>query len=157
MMDPDQRIGTLLSIQRAREQFLLVNACNRYTWLLRVDVIISLANWSDYVECGIEPVYNVHYVKSAPLDERPLFSFLQEKYEPVFAKWTTERCAICRWDEDYDVNKIIVCNMFQIAVHQECYAVRDVHDFISWVCRACEAPEIEKECCLCPVKVLFVH
>ncbi|KAI3498212.1 hypothetical protein L1887_33981 [Cichorium endivia] len=96
--------------------------------------------------------YNVHYVKSAPLDERQLFSFLQEKYEPVFAKWTTERCAICRWDEDYDVNKIIICNRCQIAVHQECYGVRDVHDFTSWVCRACETPEIERECCLCPVK-----
>ncbi|KAI3814669.1 hypothetical protein L1987_14313 [Smallanthus sonchifolius] len=44
------------------------------------------------------------------LDEHQLFLFLQEKYEPVYAKWTTERCAICRWDEDYDVNKIIICN-----------------------------------------------
>ncbi|KAI3709289.1 hypothetical protein L2E82_39049 [Cichorium intybus] len=80
--------------------------------------------------------YNVHYVKSAPLDERQLFSFLQEKYEPVFAKWTIERCVICRWDEDYDFNKIIICNRFQLVVHQECYGVRDVHDFTSWVCRA---------------------
>ncbi|CAI9279058.1 unnamed protein product [Lactuca saligna] len=95
---------------------------------------------------------NVHYVKSSPLDEQQLFSFLQEKYEPIHAKWTTERCAICRWDEDYDINKIIICNRCQIAVHQECYGVRDVHDFTSWVCRACETPEIERECCLCPVK-----
>ncbi|KAJ9563416.1 hypothetical protein OSB04_008576 [Centaurea solstitialis] len=56
--------------------------------------------------------YNVDYVKAASnqLDEQQLFSFLQEKYEPVYAKWTTERCAVCRWDEDYDVNKIIICN-----------------------------------------------
>ncbi|KAL8268570.1 hypothetical protein R6Q59_002368 [Mikania micrantha] len=98
--------------------------------------------------------YNIDYVKAAltQLDEQQLFSFLQEKYEPVFAKWTTERCAICRWDEDYDVNKIIICNRCQIAVHQECYGARDMNDFTSWVCRACETPEVERECCLCPVK-----
>ncbi|KAK9051400.1 hypothetical protein SSX86_028027 [Deinandra increscens subsp. villosa] len=98
--------------------------------------------------------YNIDYVMAAltQLDEHQLFSFLQEKYEPVSAKWTTERCAICRWDEDYDVNKIIICNRCQIAVHQECYGVRDMKDFTSWVCRACETPEVKRECCLCPVK-----
>ncbi|GAB2223558.1 hypothetical protein Droror1_Dr00017699, partial [Drosera rotundifolia] len=40
----------------------------------------------------------------------------------------------------------------QIAVHQECYGARHVKDFTSWVCRACETPEIKRECCLCPVK-----
>lgn len=40
----------------------------------------------------------------------------------------------------------------QIAVHQECYGVRTVRDFTSWVCRACETPDIERGCCLCPVK-----
>ncbi|KAL8192607.1 hypothetical protein R6Q57_027792 [Mikania cordata] len=89
---------------------------------------------------------------SVPLDEKQLFSFLQEKYEPVDAKWTTERCAICRWDEDYDINAMIICNRCQIAVHQECYGVRDIHDFTSWVCRACETPEIKRKCCLCPIK-----
>jgi len=34
---------------------------------------------------------------------------LTEKYEPVYAKWTTERCAVCRWVEDWDYNKIIIC------------------------------------------------
>lgn len=32
-----------------------------------------------------------------------------EHYEPVRAKWTTERCAVCRWVEDWDFNKIIIC------------------------------------------------
>lgn len=98
--------------------------------------------------------YNVDYVKAAScqLDEQQLFSFLQVKYEPVYSKWTTERCAICRWDEDYDINKIIICNRCQIAVHQECYGVRDMNDFTSWVCRACEKPDVERQCCLCPVK-----
>ncbi|THG10389.1 hypothetical protein TEA_000227 [Camellia sinensis var. sinensis] len=33
----------------------------------------------------------------------------------------------------------------QIAVHQECYGVNNVQDFTSWVCRACETPNVEKE------------
>ncbi|PHT74713.1 Histone-lysine N-methyltransferase ATX5 [Capsicum annuum] len=93
--------------------------------------------------------YNVSYQN---LDQQLLFAFLREKYEPVHAKWTTERCAICRWVEDWDYNKIIICNRCQIAVHQECYGVSNAQDFASWVCRACETPEIERECCLCPVK-----
>ncbi|XP_059629056.1 histone-lysine N-methyltransferase ATX4-like [Cornus florida] len=84
--------------------------------------------------------------------KQKLLAFLQEKYEPVYAKWTTERCAVCRWVEDWDYNKIIICNRCQIAVHQECYGARNVRDFTSWVCRACETPEIKRECCLCPVK-----
>ncbi|XP_028109548.1 histone-lysine N-methyltransferase ATX5-like [Camellia sinensis] len=75
-----------------------------------------------------------------------------EKYELVHAKWTTERCAICRWVKDWDYNKIVICNRCQIAVHQECYGANNVQDFTSWVCRACETPNVEKECCLCPVK-----
>jgi hypothetical protein len=81
-----------------------------------------------------------------------LLAFLSETYEPVNAKWTTERCAVCRWVEDWDYNKIIICNRCQIAVHQECYGARHVRDFTSWVCKACERPDIKRECCLCPVK-----
>lgn len=43
----------------------------------------------------------------------------------------------------------------QIAVHQECYGARHVRDFTSWVCKACEKPEVKRECCLCPVKGNF--
>lgn len=43
----------------------------------------------------------------------------------------------------------------QIAVHQECYGARHVRDFTSWVCKACEKPEVKRECCLCPVKGIF--
>ncbi|KAL1309686.1 hypothetical protein HN51_052388 [Arachis hypogaea] len=92
--------------------------------------------------------------KKPSLKERKqkLLAFLQEKYEPVYAKWTTERCAVCRWVEDWDYNKIIICIRCQIAVHQECYGARNVQDFTSWVCKACETPNIKRECCLCPVK-----
>ncbi|XP_010049124.1 histone-lysine N-methyltransferase ATX4 isoform X2 [Eucalyptus grandis] len=92
--------------------------------------------------------------KRPPMKERKqkLLAFLQERYEPVYAKWTTERCAVCRWVEDWDYNKIIICNRCQIAVHQECYGARNVRDITSWVCKACETPDIERECCLCPVK-----
>ncbi|XP_042036563.1 histone-lysine N-methyltransferase ATX5-like isoform X2 [Salvia splendens] len=89
---------------------------------------------------------------SIKVRKQKLVNFLQEHYEPVCAKWTTERCAVCRWVEDWDFNKIIICIRCQIAVHQECYGARNVTDFTSWVCRACETPDIERECCLCPVK-----
>ncbi|KAI5405609.1 histone-lysine N-methyltransferase ATX5 [Lathyrus oleraceus] len=92
--------------------------------------------------------------KKPSLKERKqkLLTFLKERYEPVYAKWTTERCAVCRWVEDWDYNKIIICNRCQIAVHQECYGVLNVRDFTSWVCKTCETPKIKRECCLCPVK-----
>ncbi|KAL6322145.1 hypothetical protein AAG906_005085 [Vitis piasezkii] len=101
--------------------------------------------------------YTTHGINPLKLQKQQLFSFLKEKYEPVHAKWTTERCAICRWVEDWDYNKMIICNRCQIAVHQECYGARNVKDFTSWVCRACETPDAKRECCLCPVKVAFLN
>jgi hypothetical protein len=89
---------------------------------------------------------------SIKVRKQKLLNFLQEKYDPVYVKWTTERCAVCRWVEDWDYNKIIICNRCQIAVHQECYGAKSVKDFTSWVCRSCETPNIERDCCLCPVK-----
>ncbi|VVB06535.1 unnamed protein product [Arabis nemorensis] len=86
------------------------------------------------------------------LDKQRLLTLLEEKYEPVSAKWTTERCAVCRWVEDWEENKMIICNRCQVAVHQECYGVSKSQDLASWVCRACETPDVERECCLCPVK-----
>lgn len=52
----------------------------------------------------------------------------------------------------------VCCCRCQIAVHQECYGARDVQDFTSWVCRACETPDVKRECCLCPLQgqALFV-
>ncbi|CAK7348720.1 unnamed protein product [Dovyalis caffra] len=108
------------------------------------DTMLPLAQWI--------AEYNNAYVDPLKLDKQKLFAFVQEKYEPINAKWTSERCAVCRWVEDWDDNKIIICNRCQIAVHQECYGARNVQDFASWVCRACETPDVEKECCLCPVK-----
>ncbi|KAJ0111835.1 hypothetical protein Patl1_00604 [Pistacia atlantica] len=96
--------------------------------------------------------FNAHGVDPVKLDKQKLLSLLKEKYEPLDAKWTTERCAICRWVEDWDYNKIIICNRCQIAVHQECYGATNVQDFTSWVCRACETPNAERKCCLCPIQ-----
>ncbi|KAF2553322.1 hypothetical protein F2Q68_00037504 [Brassica cretica] len=39
-----------------------------------------------------------------------------------------------------------------LSVHQECYGARHIHDFTSWVCKACQKPSIKRDCCLCPVK-----
>ncbi|KAH0762264.1 hypothetical protein KY290_018337 [Solanum tuberosum] len=117
--------------------------------------LLPLEQWMlQMAEYHAQNVVSTKSVKRPSLKVRrqKLLSFLQEKYEPVYAKWTTERCAVCRWVEDWDYNKIIICIRCQIAVHQECYGARNVRDFTSWVCRSCETPEIERECCLCPVK-----
>ncbi|KAF8412117.1 hypothetical protein HHK36_000073 [Tetracentron sinense] len=120
--------------------------------------MLPLEQWmlqiAEYYAHGLVSVIPLK-MPSLKLRKQKLVAFLQEKYEPVYAKWTTERCAICRWVEDWDYNKIIICNRCQIAVHQECYGARNVRDFTSWVCRACETPDVERECCLCPVKGMF--
>ncbi|XP_050387772.1 histone-lysine N-methyltransferase ATX4 isoform X2 [Argentina anserina] len=117
--------------------------------------LLALEQWMlQLAEIHENALVSVKPPKRPSIKERKqkLLTFLQEKYEPVYAKWTTERCAVCRWVEDWDYNKIIICNRCQIAVHQECYGARHVRDFTSWVCKACEKPEVKRECCLCPVK-----
>ncbi|CAM6115249.1 unnamed protein product [Calypogeia fissa] len=87
------------------------------------------------------------------LRHEELAACLEVPYEPVVTTWTSERCGICRWVEDYDYNKMIICIRCQVAVHEECYGVRAANITpSSWVCRACETPETERQCCLCPVK-----
>ncbi|KAG9133166.1 hypothetical protein Leryth_023421 [Lithospermum erythrorhizon] len=117
--------------------------------------MIPLEQWMLQVaESHARSAAPIKSAKRPPLKVRKqkLLTFLKENYEPVYAKWTTERCAVCRWVEDWDYNKIIICIRCQIAVHQECYGARNVSDFTSWVCKACETPKIARECCLCPVK-----
>ncbi|KAI5075607.1 hypothetical protein GOP47_0009683 [Adiantum capillus-veneris] len=82
--------------------------------------------------------------------ERKLAACLQSPYVPVVVNWTAERCAVCRWVEDFDWNKMIICNRCGIAVHEECYGKRATNGF--FICRVCENPDVEHECCLCPVK-----
>ena len=69
-------------------------------------------------------------------------------------KFETELCTQLQLPETYFpfLKFIFRC---QIAVHQECYGAINIQDFASWVCRACETPVVEKECCLCPVKGMF--
>ncbi|CAM8944836.1 unnamed protein product [Rhodiola kirilowii] len=117
--------------------------------------MLSLEQWMlQIAESHANNIASNAPARKPSLKERKnkLLAFLRETYEPVLVKWTTERCAICRWVEDWDYNKIIICNRCQIAVHQECYGARNVQDFTSWVCRACEIPKVKRECCLCPVK-----
>ncbi|CAI9101136.1 OLC1v1038395C2 [Oldenlandia corymbosa var. corymbosa] len=121
--------------------------CRAKKWKCSVkvkDTMLTLEKWiAEHKLPNSDPV---------KLDKQQLFGFLQKNYEPVTVKWTSERCAICRWVEDWEYNKIIICNRCQIAVHQECYGAKNSQDIASWVCRACETPEIERKCCLCPVK-----
>ncbi|KAG0580286.1 hypothetical protein KC19_4G162700 [Ceratodon purpureus] len=84
--------------------------------------------------------------------EQALLAILDQTYEPVNATWTSERCAVCRMVEDWHHNKMIICNRCQVAVHEECYGVKASESVGSWVCSACETPDVERECCLCPVR-----
>ncbi|KAJ8536479.1 hypothetical protein K7X08_034880 [Anisodus acutangulus] len=117
-------------------------------WKASVKVMMSMQPLGEWV--ANNEAHGI--ITPLKLDKHQLISLLQEKYRPVNAKWTSERCAICRWIEDWDFNKTIICNRCQIAVHQECYGAKGVRDFASWVCRACETPRVDRECCLCPVK-----
>ncbi|XP_058100416.1 histone-lysine N-methyltransferase ATX5-like isoform X2 [Magnolia sinica] len=121
-------------------------------WKVTVKVKSSMQPLQQWIsKYGVDGLVSISIVK-LKLRKQKLLAFLQEKYDPVYAKWTTERCAICRWVEDWDYNKIIICNRCQIAVHQECYGARSTRDYTSWVCRACETPDVQQDCCLCPVK-----
>eukprot|EP00258_Populus_trichocarpa_P011756 XP_002320864.3 histone-lysine N-methyltransferase ATX3 isoform X3 [Populus trichocarpa] len=138
--------GSCGSRKQAPSEWEKHTGCRAKKWKHSVkikDTMLPLAQWIAEYNASIDPL---------KLDKQMLLALLEEKYEPIYAKWISERCAVCRWVEDWDDNKIMICNRCQIAVHQECYGVRNVQDFASWVCRACETPDVEKECCLCPVK-----
>nr|CAD1834160.1 unnamed protein product [Ananas comosus var. bracteatus] len=136
--------------------------CKSKNWRSSMKVkstMMPLGKWIDHYQANKAPSNHAKRITPKMRKQRLLAS-LHEPYDPIHVKWTTERCAICRWVEDWDYNKIIICNRCQIAVHQECYGVRGKQDFTSWVCRACEAPHQKRECCLCPVKdidSLWVH
>ncbi|XP_044502534.1 histone-lysine N-methyltransferase ATX3-like [Mangifera indica] len=141
------RCGSCGSKKRTLSEWERHTGCRAKKWKYSVKVkgtSLPLEKWI--------AEFNAHGVDPVKLDKEKLLSLLKEKYEPLDAKWTTERCAICRWVEDWDYNKIIICNRCQIAVHQECYGATNVQDFTSWVCRACEKPDAERQCCLCPIQ-----
>ncbi|KAI0492617.1 hypothetical protein KFK09_026893 [Dendrobium nobile] len=128
--------------------------CRSKKWKISVKIKSTMRPLGEWIGHHLNNTIPANHAKQPSLKERKqkLVTLLQEAYEPVYAKWTTERCAICRWIEDWDYNKIIICIRCQVAVHQECYGVRGERDFTSWVCTACETPQQNKECCLCPVK-----
>ncbi|KAL6615720.1 hypothetical protein ACP70R_037990 [Stipagrostis hirtigluma subsp. patula] len=128
--------------------------CRSKNWRSSIKIkgsLMPFGKWIDQHQPGVCPT-NISKRSSQKMKKQKLIDLLNEPYDPVNVKWTTERCAVCRWVEDWDYNKIVICNRCQIAVHQECYGVRGKQDFTSWVCRACEKPEQKRECCLCPVR-----
>ncbi|KAF8675846.1 hypothetical protein HU200_047337 [Digitaria exilis] len=127
--------------------------CRSKNWRSSIKLKGSLTpfgKWIDKHQPGVCPTNPSK--RSQKMKKQKLIDLLNDPYDPINVKWTTERCAVCRWVEDWDYNKIVICNRCQIAVHQECYGVSSKQDFTSWVCRACEEPEQKRECCLCPVK-----
>ncbi|KAG8045703.1 hypothetical protein GUJ93_ZPchr0008g13782 [Zizania palustris] len=145
----------LCQCNSCKERLMSLSEWERHTgsrkknWKMSVKIKSSgdpLVTLLDDIPCA-------NFKSSTPsIKKEELLKLLDHSFSPVNARWTTERCAVCRWVEDWDYNKIIICNRCQIAVHQECYGARDVQDFTIWVCRACELPKQKRECCLCPVK-----
>uniref|UniRef100_A0A0D9V3N8 Histone-lysine N-methyltransferase n=1 Tax=Leersia perrieri TaxID=77586 RepID=A0A0D9V3N8_9ORYZ len=127
--------------------------CRSKNWKSSIKIKDTLMPFGKWIEqhqassCSTNPAK-----RSQKMKKQKLLDLLNEPYDTVNVKWTTERCAVCRWVEDWDYNKIVICNRCQIAVHQECYGVRGKQDFTSWVCRACETPDQKRRCCLCPVR-----
>ncbi|GER37916.1 histone-lysine N-methyltransferase ATX4 [Striga asiatica] len=119
-------------------------------WKSSVKVKSTKQTLGDWLEennvCGLNPMR---------LDKQQLFALLKEKYEPVNAKWTTERCAVCRWVEDWENNKIIICNRCQLVVHQECYGATNSRDFASWACIICK--QIHGSCIHCCKCATYFH
>ncbi|KAJ6841016.1 histone-lysine N-methyltransferase ATX4-like [Iris pallida] len=128
--------------------------CRSKKWKSSVKVkstMIPLSRWLEDNHVNVTSSSNAKHVPQKDRRDK-LLAVLKGAYDPIYAKWTTERCAVCRWVEDWEDNKIIICNRCQVAVHQECYGARGKQDFTSWVCRACERPHEQRDCCLCPVK-----
>ncbi|KAJ3695201.1 hypothetical protein LUZ60_000578 [Juncus effusus] len=151
---PDHELISCHCVPCKRQMFTFTEwerhaGCKSKNWRSTIKVLKPPMPLGKYIE-----VFQASQVKrlSPKLKKQKLLAALDQPYDPVLVKWTTERCAVCRWVEDWDYNKIIICIRCQIAVHQECYGVRGRQDFTSWVCRACETPDIKRECCLCPVK-----
>lgn len=128
--------------------------CRSKNWKSSIKIKDTLMPFGKWIEQHQSSSYSTNPAKrsSQKMKKQKLLDLLSEPYDTVNVKWTTERCAVCRWVEDWDYNKIVICNRCQIAVHQECYGVRGKQDFTSWVCRACETPDQKRVCCLCPVK-----
>ncbi|KAK3161449.1 hypothetical protein QOZ80_1BG0077220 [Eleusine coracana subsp. coracana] len=97
--------------------------CRSKNWRSSIKIkgsLMPFGKWIDQHQPGVCPT-NSGKRSSQKMKKQKLIDLLNEPYDPVNVKWTTERCAVCRWVEDWDYNKIVICNRCQIAVHQECY------------------------------------
>lgn len=114
--------------------------CNRYNFL----VLLSCFLWCDYV-CVALFCENLDFDTSSKswlwwrMEGWDTWSF------PCF--FCIELTFLFHWP--YFLAWWCRC---QVAVHEECYGVKASESVGSWVCSACETPDIERECCLCPVK-----
>ncbi|KAJ4840065.1 Histone-lysine N-methyltransferase atx5 [Turnera subulata] len=103
--------------------------------------------------------YHARAVSTKP-QKRPSLKERKQKLLAFLQAMRSLNCSTCAFSHQCAANLSILVHQdwihqgieCQIAVHQECYGARHVRDFTSWVCKACETPDVKRECCLCPVK-----
>lgn len=78
-----------------------------------------------------------------------------KKHSPVYVSYSSEKCAACDDDGDFDYDQLITCDKCGISVHQSCYGILEPPDHTKpWLCCSCEAQGEgchAPQCCLCPV------
>jgi hypothetical protein len=105
----------LCQCKSCKERMMSLNEWEKHTgsrkknWKMSIKLKSTgepLINLLDDIPCGTSK-------SSTPgIKKEELLQLQANAYSPVCAKWTTERCAVCRWVEDWDYNKIIICNRY---------------------------------------------
>jgi hypothetical protein len=99
------KCGSCGSRKQSPSEWERHTGCRAKKWKYSVrvkDTMLPLEKWI--------AEFSTYTLETQMLDKQKMLSLLEEKYEPVRAKWTTERCAVCRWVEDWEENKMIICN-----------------------------------------------
>jgi hypothetical protein len=86
--------------------------CRSKNWKSSIKIKDTLMPFGKWIEQHQSSSYSTNPAKrsSQKMKKQKLLDLLSEPYDTVNVKWTTERCAVCRWVEDWDYNKIVICN-----------------------------------------------
>uniref|UniRef100_A0A0N4ZVF4 PHD-type domain-containing protein n=1 Tax=Parastrongyloides trichosuri TaxID=131310 RepID=A0A0N4ZVF4_PARTI len=89
------------------------------------------------------------YLERCDYAERMLLDLQNITNNPITSDL---ECSICCIKDDDDFNQIIVCEICNTAVHQDCYGISPLPSR-KWFCEKCEVnPTIQRKCAFCPFK-----